>query len=86
MLCSEGCLCKYGFLLEIIGSGQKHPVKCEEIKLRNTLDLNVKVKTDESKIWPIMTVKCEDEMLKCDKQDFHGTTPNHDIAFLSFTQ
>ena len=31
------------------------------------LDLNVKVKTDESKNLPIMTVKCEDEVLKCDK-------------------
>ena len=38
-----------------------------EIKL---LDLNVKVKgvnTEESKIWPIMTVKGEDVVLKCDK-------------------
>ena len=50
MLCSEGCLCKYGFLLEIMGPGQKHPVKCEEIKLCNILDLNVKVTTDESRI------------------------------------
>ena len=48
---------------------QKHPIRCKEIKLWNILDLNVKVKTDESKIWPKMTVKCEDEMLKCDKRE-----------------
>ena len=28
---------------------------------------NVKVKTDESKFWAIMTAKSVDEVLKCDK-------------------
>ena len=28
---------------------------------------NVKVKTDESKFWAIMTAECVDEVLKCDK-------------------
>ena len=31
----------------------KHPVKCEEIKHSKILNLNVKVKTDESKFWPM---------------------------------
>ena len=46
---------------------QKHPVKYEEMKLCNILDLNVKVKIDESTIWPTMTAKSVDEVLKCDK-------------------
>ena len=33
-------------------------VKCEVMKLREILDL--KVKTDERKFWPIMTVRRED--------------------------
>ena len=41
---------------------QKYPVKCEEM---NLLDLNVKVKTEQK--LANNAVKCEDEVLKCDK-------------------
>mgnify|MGYP001801467120 CR=1 FL=1 len=37
------------------------------MKLSNTSDFNVNVKTDESRFWPIATVKCEDEVSVCDK-------------------
>ena len=46
---------------------EEQVVKLEELKLCNTLDFSVKVKTNESKFWPIATVKCEDEVSKCDK-------------------
>ena len=32
---------------------QKHFVKCDEMKVCKILDLNLKVKTDESKFWPL---------------------------------
>ena len=57
----------YGGILVFWEPWQNHPVKCEEMKLSKTFDLNVKVKTDERKFWRIMTVKCEDEVPKGDK-------------------
>ena len=35
------------------------------MKFCKILDLNVKVKTDESKFWPKVTVNCKDEVLEC---------------------
>ena len=60
-------------------SWQNHVVKCVEMKLCKVLDLKVKVKTDKSKFQPIMTVECEDEVLKCDnvRWNCHGRTPMH---------
>ena len=52
-----------GGILVFWDEWQRPLVKYEEIKLRRILDLNAKVKTDESKYWP----RCEDEVLKCDK-------------------
>ena len=37
------------------------------MKLCKILGLNVKLKNDESKSSPIMTVKWEEKVLKCDK-------------------
>ena len=42
-------------------------VNCEEMKLRISLGLNVKMKTDESKLLPVATVKWEDSCLKLEK-------------------
>ena len=36
------------------------------MKFCKILDLNVKVKNEESKFWPIVTVYCDDEVLECD--------------------
>ena len=44
-----------------------HDFKCEQMRLYKILDFNVKVKADESKFWPIRTLKCENEVSKCDK-------------------
>ena len=33
--------------------------------------LNVKLKNDESELSPIMTVKFEEKVLKCDKREVH---------------
>ena len=44
-----------------------HIINCEEIKPRKILGLNVKLKNDESKFSTIMTVKWEENVLKCDK-------------------
>ena len=42
-----------GARTDLFGSVKKHIVKCEEKKLCKTYDLNVKVKTVESKFWLI---------------------------------
>ena len=42
-----------GGVLVFWEAGQKHIINCEEMKLCKILDLNVKVKTDERKYWPI---------------------------------
>ena len=44
-----------------------HAFNGEEMKLFKILCLDVKLKNDESKFSPIMTVKCEEQMIKCDK-------------------
>ena len=48
-------------------SWQDRVVNCEEMKLCKILGLNVKLKNDESKILPIMTVKWEEKVLKCEE-------------------
>ena len=53
----------------------KQTDKCEEVrvkpwwKLHKILTLYVKMKTDESKFWPIMTVNMEYTALKCVKRE-----------------
>ena len=39
------------------------------MKLCKIFGLNVKLKNDKSKFSPIMTVKWEENVLKCDKRD-----------------
>ena len=51
---------------------QNHIVKSEEKIICNILDLNEKVKTDESKFRSIMTVKCEDEVLNVTNVKWDG--------------
>ena len=46
-----------------------HVVNCEEMELCKILGLNVKLKNDKSKFSPIMTVKWEEKVLKCDKRE-----------------
>ena len=46
---------------------QNHVGNCEEVKLCKILGLNVKLKSDESKFLPIMTVKWGKKVLKCAK-------------------
>ena len=43
-------------------------INCVEMKLCKILGLNVKLENDESKFSPIMTVKWEEKVLKCDKR------------------
>ena len=57
------CICS-----ALIGGGHTgHLVNCEEMKLCKILGLNVKLKNYESIFSPIMTVKREENLLKCDK-------------------
>ena len=56
-----------GGMLVIWESWQNHVVNWEEMKDCKILSLNVKLKNDESKFSPIMTVKWEEKVLKCDK-------------------
>ena len=42
---------------------------CEEMKLCKILSLNVKLKNDENNLFPIMTGKWEERVLKCDKRE-----------------
>ena len=39
------------------------------MKLCKILGLDVQLKNDERKFWPIMTVKWEEKVLKCDKSE-----------------
>ena len=39
------------------------------MKLCKILGLNVKLENDESKFLPIMTVKLEEKVVKCDKRE-----------------
>ena len=56
-----------GGILVFWESWRNHVVNCEEMKLWTILGLNVKMKTEESKILPIMKVKWENTVLNCDK-------------------
>ena len=57
------CICS-----ALIGGGHTgHLVNCEEMKLCKILGLNVKLENYESIFSPIMTVKREENLLKCDK-------------------
>ena len=48
-------------------------VNCEEMKLHKILGLNVRMKNDVSKVSPIMTVKWEEKVLKCDKREVRSS-------------
>ena len=50
-----------------MGIVTKHVVNCEEMKLCTIVGLDVKLKNDESKFLPKMTVKWEKKVLKFDK-------------------
>ena len=52
---------------------RNHVLNCEEMKLCNNLGLNVKLKTDESKFLPTMTVKWEENVLECDKPEVRSS-------------
>ena len=54
-------------LLLLVGGHTGHLVNCEEMKLCKILGLNVKLKNYKSIFSPIMTVKREENLLKCDK-------------------
>ena len=65
---------KMGGILVFWESRQNHVVDCEEMKLCKFLGLNMKLKNDESKFLPIMTVKWEESFLNVTnvKYDRHG--------------
>ena len=52
---------------------RNHAVNCEEMKLCKILSLNVKLKNDKRKFLPIMTVKWEEKVLKCDKREVRSS-------------
>ena len=56
-----------GGILVIWERWRNHVVNWEEMRVGKILSLNVKLKNDESKFLPIMTVKWEEKVLKCDK-------------------
>ena len=58
---------KVGGILVFWESWRNHVVNWEEMILCKILGLNVKLKNDKSKSSPIMTVKWEEQVLKCDK-------------------
>ena len=57
----------FGVISSCIGSRQLWSILSFQHIAKFWIKKYVKVKTDKSKIWPIMTVKCVDEVLKCDK-------------------
>ena len=58
------CIKIKGRILFSWESWRNHVVKCEEMQI---LGLNVKLKNDESRFSPIMTVMWKEKVLKCDK-------------------
>ena len=61
-----------GAYWSLLESWQNHVVNCKEIKLCKILGLNVKLRNDVSRFSPIITVKSEEKLPKCDK---HGRSP-----------
>ena len=57
-----------GGILVFWESSRNNVVNCEETKLCKTLGLNVKLKNDECRFSPAMTVKLKEKVLKCDKR------------------
>ena len=58
-----------GGVLGILGIVTKPCCNCKEMKLSNFFGLNVRVMNDMSKCPPMMTVKWEEKVLKCDKRE-----------------
>ena len=57
-----------GGILVFCESWRNHAVNWEEMKLTKILGLNVKLKNDESKFLPIMTIKRDEKVRKSDRR------------------